>query len=335
MIPVIRYLKNQNITVIICCNQQNEFFFKEEFSDIKIAQLPGYQIKYAKDSRFFKWKILFQLPKIAFAILNERIWLKNAIKKYKADAVISDNRFGFYSNKVPSIFITHQLNIKTGHSFNDWVVRKLNYYFINKFDECWVPDFEINQLAGELSHPPQLPKIPVKYLGLLSRFQIGNESKHYKIAIVISGPEPQRSLFENILLKQLTKIKESVVFVRGLPGEKKQLFINNPFITIHNHLSSQELNKILLSAEIIIARSGYSTIMDLIALNKNAILIPTPKQTEQEYLAKYLHRKYFYCEEQEHFNIMNAVEAFQKMAFDQLVDCKINSEVVSKWLEKI
>ena len=182
--------------------------------------------------------------------------------------------------------------------FNKWLQRKLqqwNYYFINMFDECWIPDYEtVPNLAGLLSHPKKLPAVPVKYIGPLSRFRKLDSDAFYQqfILIVISGPEPQRTIFENILEMQLRGFNEAAIVVRGLPGEikNKSGFGNVSFI---NHLNSTELNKLMQHANFVICRSGYSSIMDIVTLHKKSILVPTPGQTEQEYLASYLMEKKF------------------------------------------
>lgn len=124
-----------------------------------------------------------------------------------------------YNSVIPCIYITHQLNIKTNNRLTEWLAKKIHYFFINKYNECWVPDTagEIN-LAGELSHPRQLPKVPVKYIGPLSRFEKTVVENKYDLAVIISGPEPQRTIFEELLLAELKNYEEKVLFVRGLPG---------------------------------------------------------------------------------------------------------------------
>jgi len=196
---------------------------------------------------------------------------------------------------VPGVYITHQLTIKTGNRFTQWLAQKIHYHFINKYNECWVPDTEgeVN-LAGILSHPTHLPKIPVRYIGPLSRFEKITVEKKYELAVVISGPEPQRTIFEELLLKQLAIYQGKVLFVRGLPGNST--IKTNANIEMRDHLDAAQLNKAIQESGVIISRSGYTTVMDLVKLQKPAILIPTPGQTEQEYLAEYLMKeKMFYC----------------------------------------
>jgi predicted glycosyltransferase len=237
------------------------------------------------------------------------------ISKYSIDAVISDNRFGMYNRKIRSIYITHQLLIKTGNSFSEKIAQKIHYRFIKKYDKCWVPDFEINGLAGDLSHPKNLPQ-NVQYLGCLSRFESTVSKMNYDLLISISGPEPQRTIFEDQILYELKSYTGKVLFIRGLPEENTMIKNANASVEIKNHLSAQELNKAILQSKIIISRCGYTTVMDLEKLKKKAILIPTPGQTEQEYLAIYLMKKqFFYTIDQRKFSLKSCLKEAASFPF--------------------
>ena len=239
---------------------------------------------------------------------------KEQVSKFGFEAVISDNRYGLYHEKVFSVFITHQLCIKSSlGKRTEKILQQWNYKFINRFHECWVPDEEgENNLAGELSHPAKLPKVPVKYIGALSRFfsfsplRDGGIKDH--LLIILSGPEPQRTILENKVVDQIVNYPATATIVRGLPGEKDIIPSTNT-IHFYNHLSSEELNNEAMKAEFIISRSGYSTVMDIAALRKKSILIPTPGQTEQEYLGDHLMKKQFsFCLDQNSFSLLKNVE---------------------------
>lgn len=291
-IPIIKMLKDCNAEVLIGAEGAAAILQNREFPNIQILPLKGYRIKYAKSKAFFFINILLQLPKIARAVNYEKKWLDKIIDTEKIDVVISDNRLGLSSKKITCYFITHQLHIKSSFSLLDKIIQNINYSYINQFKECWVPDLkDENNYAGKLSHPKTLPKVPVKYIGLLSRFQKADVQKKYKLAIVISGPEPQRTLFENKIVDQLKYIHDSVLLVRGLPDEKRPLKSLPKNITCYNHLHAEALSIAMQQSEKVFSRSGYSTIMDLIAIEQKAVLVPTPGQTEQEYLAKYLSEK--------------------------------------------
>jgi predicted glycosyltransferase len=172
-------------------------------------------------------------------------------------------------------------------------------------------------LAGELSHPIKLPKTPVTYLGLLSRFEIKETEAKYDVCIILSGPEPQRTIFEKIILKDLFNLQDKIILVRGLPGAAPFQKLPNSSVVIKNHLPSGELNEIIQQSKFVICRSGYSSVMDLAKLQKRALLVPTPAQTEQEYLARYLNaQKLFYCVDQSNFSLNEAIKKASSFKFN-------------------
>jgi uncharacterized protein (TIGR00661 family) len=312
-IPIITALRAQGLEVFIGAEKAGAALLQKEFPSIKIIPLNGYNISYSETKRFFLWKMIVQFPKIIMAIKREKNWVKKIIDDYKIDIVISDNRFGLYNNNAHCIFITHQLKIKTGNSFTEKIAQKINYKYINRFNEGWIIDEEGNDnLAGDLSHPKLLPHLPLKYIGALSRFKKYVVEKKYDLLVILSGPEPQRTIFENILLEQIQVLKLDIVVVRGLPSEENILEVGD--IKIYNHLRAASLNELILASKTIIARSGYTTVMDIAALQQKAIFVPTPGQTEQEYLAAYLsEKKYCLAETQDGFNLQAALDKLEKV----------------------
>ena len=308
-VPVIRDLLKSNCEVWLAGEGTQEKLLREEFSSLPFLPLKGYRIKYGKSG--FTGKILLQVPSILRSIKEENKWLKEQVIKHGFEAVISDNRYGLYHENIFSVFITHQLCIKS--SLGKWsekILQQWNYKFINRFNECWVPDEEGgNNLAGELSHSLKLPSILLKYIGPLSRFEKKNSDEMGNhLLIILSGPEPQRTILENKVVDQIVNYPGTATIVRGLPGERNIIPSTNT-IHFYNHLSSEELNAEAIKAEFIISRSGYSTIMDIAALQKKSILIPTPGQTEQEYLGNYLVKKQFaFCVAQNDFSLRKNIE---------------------------
>ena len=298
-------------TIFIAADGKIKALLQNEFPQASFLLLKGYHIQYSKQKKWLPLKMLAQLPGIVSSIYREQQWLKTTVKIHDIDAVIADNRFGLYHATVPSVYLTHQLIIKTGNSFSEKIVAKINYWFIQKYAECWVPDFEGNiNIAGELSHPQFLPS-NLQYIGCLSRFKKAvTTTKKYDLLVLLSGPEPQRTLFEEILVMQLRQFSGTVLLVRGLPGDISAISaFNNGNIKFINHLGSAELNQAIAQSEIIICRSGYTTVMDLIKLQKKAVLVPTPGQTEQEYLAAHLlNQQFFYSVNQPDFNLQDALK---------------------------
>lgn len=133
--------------------------------------------------------------------------------------------------------------------------------------------------------------MPVQYIGGLSRFNTCRQKANsIDVLIILSGPEPQRSIFEELVLSAMKLLPEKTVLVRGLPKESNNVIVENN-CSIYNHAPAGLLNELICSAEVVISRSGYTTVMDLMKLKKKSILIPTPGQAEQEYLAKHLHKQ--------------------------------------------
>jgi uncharacterized protein (TIGR00661 family) len=302
-IPIIKEFIDQNCEVFIAAEGATYSVLKGEFPTLTFLPVMDYRMRYSRNKFLLPLKIVMQFPKIIFTIYKEHQWLKKTVREFRIDAVISDNRFGLYHSGIPCVYITHQLLIKTGNTITEKIAKMIHYFFINKYSECWVPDFETNGLAGELSHPKKI-RGNIKYLGAVSRFEIFETLKKYDLLISISGPEPQRTIFEKQLLKDLRSFRGSVLFVRGLPGNNEELQFPDPSVEIRNHLPAAELNTAMLQSAMIISRCGYTTIMDLVKLKKKAILIPTPGQPEQEYLARYLKgKKIFYTVDQKKFSL--------------------------------
>jgi predicted glycosyltransferase len=254
--------------------------------------------------------MLLQIPRILNAIRYEHYWLDGVMRQYRFDLIISDNRYGLYHRDTYSVFITHQLLIKTPFRMMERLLQRSNYRLINRFYECWVPDVAFPPyLAGELAHPAVLPKVPVKYIGALSRLRFepsGAAGEH--LLVLLSGPEPQRSILEEKILQQLEHLDRKILLVRGVPGETSIPYAA-PHVRICNHMPAKQLNDAFAQASLVISRCGYSTVMDLMATRKKSILIPTPGQTEQEYLAQHLMQQQLaLCIPQDEFKLEAALQ---------------------------
>ncbi|MBL0883430.1 MAG: glycosyl transferase family 28 [Chitinophagaceae bacterium] len=278
-------MSNAGYKVLIATDGPQQTLLQQEFPHHRFLKLPGYQVRYSRTKGWLPFKIMQQLPALLRIVQWEHRWLEDAIEQYGIDLVISDNRYGLWSKNCPSVLITHQLTIKAPF-WLERIIQRFHYRYIQRFTTCWIPDQqEAGGLAGILSHPKIQPSIPVSYMGLLSRFEQGNRTDEQVITILLSGPEPQRTLLEEKILFQLQTRTQPVVLVRGLPAANTT--IKAPaHVKVLNHLSTDDLQKQLLKSKLVIARSGYSSLMDFSRLQCKALLIPTPGQTEQEYLAK-------------------------------------------------
>ena len=315
-IPIIRSLVQAGYEVLLAGEGKQAILLSNEFPQLTLLPLRGYDVTYSRHAWQLPFKLAAQLPRILGAIRNEKKWLQEQVKKLDINMVISDNRYGLYHPSIPCIIITHQLTIITPFRILQRVMQQLHYRLLNHFNEIWVPDTErFPSAAGILSHPQRMPGVPVRYIGWLSRFHPSQIPANYHIVVLLSGPEPQRSILENKILHELNGVKGKILLIRGLPGEKALPKIEQPF-TFRNHLSSKELQEVMQQAEWIICRSGYSTIMELLSLQKKAILIPTPGQTEQIYLAKRLSKlKWAYSIDQNEFKGSDVVSAAGQFSF--------------------
>jgi UDP-N-acetylglucosamine transferase subunit ALG13 len=311
-IPVIKELLNQKCIVVAAVSGVQKTVLHSEFPDLNFVELPGYGIKLGKNRALTIFQLISSIPKILIRVNQEKAWLSRWILAEQPDLIISDNRYGLYSPDVLSIFITHQLLIRTPFgSVADRLLQRVNYRFIRRFAMCWVPDVPgPDGLAGELSHPDPMPPVPTRYIGWLSRFAAGGGAgadSSFELLVLLSGPEPQRTLLEERILEQAADYTGRIVLVRGLPDGGKSLSVPAR-IRVYDHVPATELEVLIRGAGQIICRSGYSTVMDLMRLGKKAILIPTPGQTEQEYLGDYLAAKgWAICIDQKGFSLGDAM----------------------------
>ena len=284
-IPIIYELIKYGFEPIIASDGVALTLLQKEFPKLSSIELPSYNVTYAKNGTYFKLKMIKDSPKLLKAIKAEKKATKLIVETHDIKGIISDNRLGVYSKKVPSVFITHQLNVLTGNT--TWLSTKMHQKIIKKFNVCWVPDTkeDIN-LSGKLGHSNSF-QIPTEYIGPLSRFENKRLRIKNDLMVLLSGPEPQRTLLEEKLFLELKHYTGKVIFVKGIM-EKEQTIQIMGHITVYNFMTSNLLEKSINESELIISRSGYTTIMDLAKLNKKAFFIPTPGQFEQEYLAKRL-----------------------------------------------
>ena len=285
-IPVIHALLKYDFEPILASDGNALAFLRKEFPNLEYFELPSYNITYPKKG-LFKWHFLKKSPTILSSINKEQKLISSLIDSKRIDGIISDNRFGVFSEKVPSVYMTHQLNVRSGST--SWLSSKIHKKAINRFHECWVPDTNKSSLSGELSNSKSI-KTKVKYIGTLSRFEKEALETEYDLLVLLSGPEPQRSMLEDLLIIQLKNFKGNIAFVRGVIDKIQTKTINKNMV-IYNYLNSLQLNDVINKSAVVLSRSGYSTIMDLAKLGKKAYFIPTPGQYEQEYLAKYLKNK--------------------------------------------
>ena len=323
-VPLINYLLSKNIEVFLASDGKSFSYLKSEFPTIPLFVLPSYDVEYHKNQKTWL-QLAKQLPHFKKAISLEQSEINKLVEQYKFDVIISDNRYGCFHHSTKNILITHQLNIQVPGVL--WwtsvlVQKKLNSY-INNFDECWIPDLpnEKNSLSGNLSHPAKL-EIPVYYIGWLSRFSDVKSSDtifDHDILAIISGPEPQKTILKELIIKQAINLSKKTLIISGDPDEN--ISDESANVKIVSHLPSNEFAAAIRKAEVVISRPGYSTIMDLSCFGKKVIFTPTPGQTEQEYLAKRIAEpKSAYVIKQAQLSIADALHNLNKYEGVRAID---------------
>lgn len=289
-IPIIRELEKNGFTPILASDGVALQLLQKEFPHLQLQELPSYEIEYAKNGAHFKWKLIANIPKLFEAIFAEKKMVKKWVIDFNLQGIISDNRLGVYSKKIPSVFITHQLTVLSGKT--TWISSMLHQHFIKKFTECWIPDTKENSnLSGKLGHLKN-SSLNLKYLGPLSRLEKKDLPIKYDLMVILSGPEPQRTFLEEKLINEMQSFSGKILFIKGII-ESEQKIEQDGNVTYYNFMTSTELETAFNESEMVLCRSGYTTVMDLAKLQKKAFFIPTPGQFEQEYLAKRLKRNGF------------------------------------------
>lgn len=291
-VPIIKTLNEQGHKVIIAADEGPLAFLQKAFPDMEFIKFPGFSPRYSSSNTQI-FKMIASFPKALGLFRRDHKTIESIVKSYCIDEIISDNRFGCWSRHAHSIYITHQLNIQVPKMWR-WaapIVNIFNNSYIRRYDEIWVPDKKDEpSLSGKLSHPAK-SKFKVSYIGILSRFNAENQEvteRDNKYLVILSGPEPQRTILEDIIIRQAREIKDNVLILRAKPDSYDLPRDVPDNVSMFNHVDDEMFVKFVNSAEHIICRGGYSTLMDLVRLGRTAYLVPTPGQTEQEYLARHL-----------------------------------------------
>ncbi len=306
-VPVIKALLAHGAVPVLGADGGPMALLRQEFPVLEHVRIPGTTVRYGRGSSQL-WSMTRQFPAMIRSVRAEHALFERLKQQLLLDAVISDQRFGLRSDDLPSVLITHQVFPFT--PIAQGALRRFNRWQISRFDRCWVMDeAEAPGLAGDLSHGAQLPT-NARYIGAVSRFDPhmqATERKGFRIVAVISGPEPQRTMLEGSLIEQLQHTEGQHLLIQGLPAKPGDRQQGN--VRVRGHLSGQDLQQALLGAELIISRSGYTTLMDLAAIRRSALIVPTPGQPEQEYLGT-LHARTgrFFVQKQSALNVADALQ---------------------------
>lgn len=295
MIPLALELKRRGNEIIFAAHKDLIPLLVNELPGIRLMSIPDMNIRYSRYIPQY-WSIFIQIPLVILSALREHFLLKKLVRDLQPDVIISDNRLGFWHHSVYSVYVTHQLRLRLPLAFKflEPLGSRLHRMIINNYDLCLVPDLPGKEnLSGRLSHDTILPGNAL-YIGPLSRFRAVEPSEvkmdldqpYY--CLILSGPEPQRSLLFRKVASSLKGRRLVVLGGTAVTGAGQTdpdiIFIKNP--------DTKTMRQVITGSTMVITRSGYTSIMELVSLGKGAVLIPTPGQTEQEYLGPYLDGRY-------------------------------------------
>lgn len=340
-IPVIQAIVDAGHHVVIAADKGPLALLTDAFPAMDYIIFPGYTPTYSSSS-LQVLAMSNQLPEMFKSVAEENSFIEKTVSIANIDAIVSDNRYGACSQKIPSAIITHQLNVQVppwlfaAKPLLDFVLHR----FINKFTECWVPDISSTpNMSGSLSNQRGV-KIPIHRIGLLSRFnsldqgQKSKDNQENNILVLLSGPEPQRTLFEKIIFRESRYTDQPISVLRGLPASDDAIS-STPMLKLYNHANTEKLYDLISTAGLVISRPGYSSIMDFISLGKPAFFVPTPGQTEQEYLAKRMKKLgwFNYCN-QNKFSLDEALGSSHQYAPPQISNDGLLSAHIRQWIDK-
>jgi uncharacterized protein (TIGR00661 family) len=299
MIPVIEHFLSDGYHVILGGSGKSGELLQKTFPQLEFHVLHTPVIRYSEKGFWLVPSLLWQLPKMVYSVFHEHVQLKKLVTSCHIDMVVSDNRYGLFTDKAYTIFITHQVSpiLPRILKWAEYPLYLLIRRLIHRFDTCWIPDYADPEknLSGKLSHRFKLPRNAI-FIGILSRFhkntfqQIKHAHGRYDLVVVLSGPEPQLRIINETVLRQISSLAVRKLVITGMCDLEKSIE-QDENLTLAAHLPPADFGQALLQAKIIVCRAGYSGIMDLVALRKPALLVPTPGQTEQQYLAEYLSEK--------------------------------------------
>ncbi len=313
-IPIILALQKRECYVIAAADGNAFELLKSELPELEVIRLKDVQISYGKNGMGVAG-LATKIPAAIKVLHNEHDEVSKIVATRNIHGIISDNRYGCFDMRIVSVIITHQLQPIVPPLFkpfqttvHKWITKRLK-----QFDQIWVPDIPHQAgLTGKLS--TNTADLPKREIGILSRLVLESEaSAKVKLdaVAILGGPEPQRTEFEKLMLSQMAALPQyKFVILRGLPAHHAANPSIHTNVQLIAHADTQEFSNIVMSARCVIARSGYSSIMDLIRLQKSACLVPTPRQTEQEYLAHRMESlRYFTTQSQSAFSLDHALES--------------------------
>lgn len=293
-LPIIRKLIAEDHKLTVISNGRSlDLLQKELENKVEYVDIPDYPMLLSENTRQFMAKSMVYWPVFIKKIEDGLAQLQKILKYKKYHAIVSDARYDLYSKAIPSFFISHQMRIMNPLHIKMFenTMEHFNLFFFKRFRGVLVPDYRDDDLSGDLSHRlKRIDETKLHYIGVLSDFTKQNLKKDIDYLISLSGPEPQRSYLENTLLSQASDLEGTIVTTLGKTDTRFDI-TKKQTSTTYSFVTKEKREELLNRAKLVISRSGYSTIMDLAVIGTKALMIPTPGQIEQEYLAMYHNKK--------------------------------------------
>ncbi len=302
------FIREYEITVISYGNALR--FLEEELSgcNVSFIEIEDYPKLERGEGVYFYLYLFMDLIKTNFVIKSEHKVTAQIQDDF--EFIFSDGRYGVNSAKVPSFLLSHQISFMPPKwlSLFKFVTDFSNYFYFKNFNKVFIADYKkySKSLAGNLSHTSLTHFFPHDYIGIVSSYKKLDIQEDIDYLFIISGYlEDKKESFVSNLLEKAKKLDGKKVFILGDTCEDDITYIEEDNITIYPSATKDFRNELFCRAKIIASRTGYTTIMDLVELDKKAILFPTSNSTEQEYLASYhKYKDYFViCEDEDNFDL--------------------------------
>ena len=305
-IPVINALRERDCEVILASDGKALQLLQGEFPNLSTYELRGYNVEYS--SQRLLLNVVKNSRRIFRAMQAEHDQITEIARQESITHSITDNRYGCNVQGIPNAIITHQLQFRTGKGMFDTIAMTRVKRWLKPFDYIWIPDDPMHTLSGELSATDHKRK---RYIGWLSTIKPFRGARQYDLAVILSGPEPQRTILEGHVREQLAKLNLTSVLVRGLPGNEESRIEDG--IIVYDFADRKKINDLIAHSAVVLCRSGYSSLMDLQCIGKRAILTPTPGQPEQVYLAERMARlQQYIVQDQDHLDIPAGLAKLQQ-----------------------
>lgn len=323
--PIIRSLIELKKQLLIVCTPAQQEVLARSFDGLIFFNAADDTPRYGKTKATTLLRLSLQAPFQLMKVKRDNKLLERLSQEYDIELIISDNKYGFYHSRIPSVILTHQLNIQTGlGKWADAVANRINRKLLSRFREVWVVDgVGKNSLAGSLSAASDNIDARVKWIGTLNRLQIRAQKGSEKLLIILSGPEPQRTILEELIVHQLPVNHRHITLIRGTKKNFSQQALQKltslQFTNWIDLAGLAEIEQLLSQTEWVLGRAGYTSLMEWVTGGWKSIVIPTPGQAEQEYLGYYLmQRGWVFSVEQNNFDLQDSIKKAAAFSYSEM-----------------